>query len=102
MSIGNRNGPTDKAHWTKIINVIAQIGSTVAGNLACGQPLPHYSALVLNAVQQLDAQLCRPGLDDGIDLLAHNEQWYPNRPQSLDAEAVGATDSNRFATVLRD
>jgi hypothetical protein len=78
MSVGNRNRPSDQTHWAKIMDIVAKIGSSIARNLARCQPVRHHSAFILNAMPQLDAELGRAGLDDGVDFLAHDQHWYPN------------------------
>ena len=72
MSIGNRDRPADQAHRTKIINIVAQVGSTIQTDTMLRQPFADHSALVLNTVHDLDTQLGCACLDDGIDLLGHN------------------------------
>jgi len=73
MSIGNRNRPANQAHWTKIIDIIAEIGSTMQGNAVSCQPVAHHGALVHYALRNFGTQLGRAGSDDWVDLLGDNQ-----------------------------
>jgi hypothetical protein len=92
MRIGNRHRPTDKTHWSKIVDIIAQVRGPIRIDASHGKPVSYHGALVTDAMGYVDAELGRASLDDRVNILGHNQQRYPNRQQPFDTKAIGPAD----------
>ena len=103
MRIGNGNRPADQTHRTKIVDVVAQICSTVARDA----DVPPASQRTTWRLSSTPCRTSTPSLaarawTTGLISLDTISMRYANRPQPLDAEAVGPADPDRLPAILRD